>query len=85
LQNTGRAGYRRVGLENNPDSITNPDVAALAAAHFWNEHRLNDLTNLTLNRDQFNHVTRIINGGLTGADERWQAYLNALNVLTRQE
>jgi putative chitinase len=82
LQTTGRANYRAVGLEDNPESIAEPAVSAAAAGHFWSDHGLNDIPSTPLTRQQFDQITRTINGrAMLKADERWAAYGQALNVL----
>ncbi len=82
MQTTGRANYRAAGFEANPDRLRTSDVtAADSAAQFWDSHGLNSDTTTVLNRGDFNDVTRTINGGLNGAQDRWDMYQRALGVL----
>ena len=81
MQTTGRANYRSAGFENNPERLREDATAADSAAHFWQSNGLNELTASALGHDAFNGVTRTVNGGLTGANERWQMYQRALSVL----
>ena len=72
LQITGRANYGTYGaalgvnLESRPEQAALFPVAALTAAEYWREHRLNEAAD----RDDVITVTRKINGGLNGLDSR---------------
>lgn len=85
IQITGRANYEAVGkalglnLLVNPELLEEPELAALSAAWFWDARGLNELADA----DQFRTITRRINGGLNGYDERvalWKSARNALNT-----
>jgi putative chitinase len=72
IQITGRANYTACGedlgvdLVKNPTRLADNDLACLSAGWFW---ATNDL-NRYADRDDVEMVTRIINGGLNGYDER---------------
>ncbi|THF70527.1 glycoside hydrolase family 19 protein [Deinococcus sp. Arct2-2] len=72
IQLTGRENYRTYGkiigfdLERDPDLLLQYGVSALAAAAFWKAHGLNRWADI----DDVTSVTRIINGGLNGLQER---------------
>ena len=72
IQLTGRANYRRYGrqlgidFENNPEIVALPSVGLLVACKFWSD---NDL-NVVADRDDVTTITRRINGGLNGFDDR---------------
>jgi putative chitinase len=72
IQLTGRGMYRRAGeglgvkLEDAPDTLTEPLPAALSAAWFWRQAGCNELADLGL----FLDITRKINGGLNGVEDR---------------
>lgn len=74
LQVTGRGMYRRVGggigvnLEQNPELLTDPVHAALSAAWFWQHAGCNELADSS----DFEGITRKINGGLNGIEDRRQ-------------
>lgn len=76
IQLTGRANYARVGHILGVDFVENPKSAgqfpwaALSAAVFWREHNINEAAD----SDDIRRVTRIINGGYNGLDDR-RAYL----------
>lgn len=72
LQITGRANYRAIGrrigidLEATPERAAEPEVAVKIACAFWTENGLNALCDA----GRFAAVTRRINGGLNGYDDR---------------
>ncbi len=75
IQLTGRANYAEYGREigreaellENPALIeTDAGLCADVAGWFWARHRLNELAD----KDDINALTRRINGGLNGIDER---------------
>ena len=72
IQLTGRANYRRYGqqlgidFENNPAIVAIPSVGLLVACKFWADNGLNELAD----KDDVLTITRRINGGLNGFDDR---------------
>lgn len=84
LQVTGRVNYRAQGLEDNPEALEDPNTAADSAARHWKSAGLNEQTTKVLTRAQFNSTTQTLNGGQTGAPERWAAYQLALKALLPQ-
>jgi len=83
IQVTGRANYASCGealaldLINHPELLEQPQYAAMSAAWFWKQNGLNDLAD----RDQFNSITRRINGGLNGLQDRLEIWSRARAVL----
>ncbi len=83
LQLTGRANYRAAGaalnmeLEDAPHLLTGVSTACLASAWWWREHGCNELAD----KDAFGSLTKRINGGYTGLDDRIQHWLRARKVL----
>jgi putative chitinase len=85
FQITGRDSYREcsLGLFGDdrllfiPELLEKPQWAAESAAWFWEENDLNELAD----RDQFNSITRRINGGLNGLQDRLQLWVRARAVL----
>ncbi|MBS4081350.1 glycoside hydrolase family 19 protein [Pseudomonas rustica] len=83
IQITGRANYAACGealgidLINQPELLELPQHAAMSAAWFWKQKGLNDLAD----RDQFNTITRRINGGLNGLADRLALWEKAQAVL----
>lgn len=85
FQVTGRANYRAAGkalgadLEAFPQLLEGAELGARAAAWFWQTRGLNELADA----GDFESITRRINGGLTGYDDRaarWAVAKNALGV-----
>lgn len=76
IQVTGRSNYAECGnalgvdLINNPQRLAEFDLACLSAGWFWDTRSLNDYAD----DDDVWTITRIINGGLNGLEDR-QAYL----------
>lgn len=72
IQLTGTTNYRRAGgalgvnLTADPDLLLHPLYAALSAAWFWRAAGCNELADA----GDFIGITRKINGGLNGLDDR---------------
>lgn len=83
IQITGRANYKACGealgldLVNQPALLEQPQHAAMSAAWFWSTRGLNTLAD----QGQFVKITRRINGGLNGQEDRQALYDKALAVL----
>ena len=85
IQITGRDNYRTcsLGLFGDdrllfiPELLEKPQWAAECAAWFWEQKGLNELAD----RDQFNSITRRINGGLNGLEDRLQLWARARALL----
>lgn len=83
LQCTGRANYAACGaalgldLINNPSLLALPQHAARSAGWFWKSHNLNQFADT----DKFGALTKAINGGYNGLDERIGHWLLARRVL----
>ncbi|MHC8325225.1 glycoside hydrolase family 19 protein [Pseudomonas sp. LB1P83] len=85
IQITGRDNYRQcsLGLFGDdrllflPELLEKPQWAVESAAWFWEQNGLNELAD----RDQFNSITRRINGGLNGLQDRLQLWARARAVL----
>jgi len=72
IQLTGKYNYQLLTEDTNIDFIKNPDLlleepnAILAALWFWNKKNLNKYAD----RDDIKSITKIINGGYNGINER---------------
>ena len=83
FQLTGHAGYYHAGqalgedFVMNPDLVSTPKYAALTAGFFWNTHKLNQYADT---RD-FTMMTKKINGGTIGLNDRIKHINHALEVL----
>ena len=83
IQLTGRENYANCGssigvdIIDNPDLLLTPKYAALSAGWFWNRKQLN----LLADSGDIETMTKRINGGLTGLNERIAKITKALQVL----
>ena len=84
IQLTGHANYFHAGnacgedFVMNPDLVATPMYAAMTAGWFWNTHKLNQFADV---RD-YKTMTKKINGGFIGLDDRIKHINHALEVLT---
>lgn len=85
IQITGRDNYAKASMAlfgdyrllKNPELLELPDWAAKSAAWFWTTRNLNNLADGA----QFTDLTKKINGGLNGIEDRRARYKLALSVL----
>lgn len=85
IQITGHDNYLRCSLAlfgddrllRTPELLEQPQWAAASAAWFWSVNGLNSLAD----KEQFNTITRRINGGLNGLEDRLQLWTRARAVL----
>ena len=83
IQITGRANYAQSGaalgldLINKPEQLEQPYLAAMSAAEWWHRHGCNVFADV----GDMAEVTRRVNGGLTGLDDRLKLYSAALAYL----
>jgi predicted chitinase len=86
IQITGRANYRRFGdllgieLVSDPARAAVPELAFRIAGLFWSKKGLNELADRT-SADAFREITRRINGGFNGLEDRRKFYTAACAVL----
>lgn len=82
IQLTGRANYDKYGKAIGVDLISNPDLVATTypadvSGWFWDDHDINALADA----DNIKAVTRMINGGYNGLDDRESCLKLAKSVL----
>ncbi|AXF51947.1 MAG: putative chitinase [Caudoviricetes sp.] len=85
IQVTGRANYLAASkalfgddrLLKTPESLEQPEWAAESAVWFWSSRNLNALADT----DRFTDLTKRINGGTNGLEDRKARYRQALKVL----
>jgi putative chitinase len=85
IQLTGRANYTSFSMDvmgddtivNNPEMVSSPEYAVLSACWYWKKNRLNQYAdscdNITL--------TKRINGGTNGLDDRIKYYNKIRSIL----
>ena len=83
IQLTGKEDYERCGealgldLIHQPGLLVQPDYACMSAGWFWNKKGLNALADV----QDYDTMTKRINGGLNGLDDRKAKIAKALSVL----
>jgi putative chitinase len=84
VQLTGHSGYFHAGkalgtdFVANPDLVATPQYAALTAGWFWSTHKCNEAAEA----GDWVKLTKIINGGTIGLDDRVKHTNEALAVLS---
>jgi putative chitinase len=87
LQLTGRANYREFGgvlkvdLEGRPELAAQPALSLRIACEYWKRRNINK----ACDQDDLMTVTRLINGGLNGLEDRRHYTNNARRALARIE
>jgi putative chitinase len=83
IQLTGRDLYEKFAteigkeLDETVDYCETPDGAVESACFFWEHHRLNTVADA----GNMEHMTKIINGGLLGIEDRTARFHHVLSVL----
>lgn len=83
LQITGRSNFRTCGaalglpLIDRPELLEQPQGACRSAGWFWKWKDLNRLAD----EDKFGAITRIVNGGYNGLDDRLSHWLRIRRIL----
>jgi|GEM_PF-3408847 len=84
LQTTGRGAHKRMGqafgldFENNPDLLTEPEHALKPALKEWTDNNLNQFAD----QDDIRTITKRINGGLNGFEDRKRFFAQLLPRLS---
>lgn len=89
IQLTGRANYRRlvpalgVDIETYPEKLSDPVIAARSAGAYWKLGSYKGKSfNVLAELEDIESVTRGINGGINGLEDRQTRYKLALKALT---
>ena len=83
IQITGRANYTDISFDfdvdfvRHPERLAEPEWAVISAFWFWNRRKLNFLAD----QKDFRKITKLINGGYNGYNDRVALYEKALKVL----
>jgi putative chitinase len=83
IQITGRANYQSCGddlgidIVSSPELLEGPVLACRSAGWFWGKKNLNDLAD----KPDFLRITKRINGGTNGYQDRLKFYIKAMAVL----
>jgi len=87
IQLTGRANYAKYGQLLGLDLVNDPTVAATKevgfriAGQFWKLNGLNELAD----QQEFKAITKRINGGYNGLDDRIKYYERAKKVISKDD
>lgn len=91
IQLTGKENYRRategmqsVNFVTTPDALATPEYAAQSAGWFWQSNGLNELADKLGGADDyevFKQITKRINGGYNGLEDRTELYENTKKVI----
>ena len=80
IQITGKENYRKLNYETGINCVENPDLlldmhfAVISAFWFWDYRKLQGKTNIEV-------VTKLINGGLNGIEDRKNLYLKVKKIV----
>ena len=83
IQITGRANYaaisKALGIDflSFPEKLKEPELATLSAFWFWDARSLNSYADM----GDFKKITKKINGGTNGYEDRLEIYNRALKIL----
>lgn len=83
IQITGRTNYalygKSVGIDfsSSPSLLASPEFATDSAGWFWNQHKLNELADA----NKLIAITKRINGGLNGLEDRQKRLVSAKTIL----
>jgi putative chitinase len=87
IQLTGRANYHTLGgklgvdLEANPEMAAEPKMSLRIACEYWKSRKINP----PADNDDLITVTKLVNGGLNGLDQRRDYLVKAKAALARLE
>ncbi len=87
IQLTGKDNYSKFAQNVSDDILNNPDLVAskyplLSAAWFWNTRSLNQLADEGASDEVVTKITRKVNGGVRGLDDRIKHFKNYYSLLT---
>lgn len=86
LQITGKSNYEAVSKDLGVDFVKNPDLIATdyplkTAAWFFDKNKLLAICDKGATRDVVEQVTKRVNGGLIGIDDRWKHFQEYYKLL----
>lgn len=75
IQLTGKVNYGLLGESIGKDFLSHPELlineyAMISAGWFWNDRKLNDISDKGINEDIIKAVTKKVNGGFNGLEDR---------------
>jgi len=85
IQITGRSNYEKaekaldIDCVKYPELLEQPEWAVKSACWWWQSHGLNEIAD----NGDFRMITKIINGGYNGWDDRYKLWLNAQSIIKK--
>lgn len=85
IQITGKSNFIAVGkslgidLINHPELLQQPNYAILSAGWYWNDRGINAIADKS--GDDVSKVTKVVNGGLNGENDRVANYIKINKIL----
>ena len=83
IQLTGRYNYEAISAAlginfiDNPTMLAAPEYAVWSACWYWSKHKLNELAD----KGKFRDITKKINGGYNGLEDREKLYTKCKRML----
>lgn len=88
IQITGRSNYQQISDDwkedfiSNPSKLSEPEYAVKSACWWWANRKLNTIAD-TNTEESFKRITKIINGGYNGLQDRLNLWKSAKLVITK--
>lgn len=89
IQLTGKYNYRlfsdyaKVDFITNPDLLLQSDYAMLSSGWFWSINGLNQIADNNSTGDAIKKITKKINGGYNGLDDRTEKFYYIYKIVSR--
>ncbi len=89
IQLTGKDNYKLFDGVVNDNITDNPDLVAnkyslVSAAWFWNNKKLNDVADQGITENEVALITKKVNGGFTGLEDRTKLFHKFYNLLNKE-
>lgn len=89
IQLTGKNNYTNFGkyinedIAGNPDLVSTPKYALMSAAWFWKVGKLSEIADKGNSLEIVTQITKKVNGGTLGLDERYKLFNEYYLILTK--
>jgi putative chitinase len=87
IQLTGKNNYTAFGQSLGEDIVSHPDLVAtpkyglLSAGWFWSQNKLNAIADTGAVKEVVAAITKRVNGGTIGLDDRWNHFQQVYGLL----
>ena len=94
IQLTGKNNYLKFSkwyndskiFVDNPDLLLQPQFAVLSAFYYWTTRKINDMIiEKAYQYEVCKRITKVINGGYNGLDDRWQRFKIIYNKINLEK